>query len=40
MTLMALHLRGNARCELGDYGGVDDLREALRVPGLRQGCRS
>jgi tetratricopeptide (TPR) repeat protein len=31
ITLMALHLRGNARCELGDYGGVDDLREALRL---------
>ena len=31
ITLMALHLRGNARCELGDYDGVDDLREALRL---------
>ena len=31
ITLMALHLRGNARCELGDYGGVDDLREALSL---------
>ncbi len=31
ITLMALHLRGNARCELGDYGGVDDLREALTL---------
>jgi hypothetical protein len=28
---MALHLRGNARCELGDLGGVDDLREALEI---------
>jgi ATP/maltotriose-dependent transcriptional regulator MalT len=28
---MALHLRGNARCELGDMGGVDDLREALAL---------
>ena len=31
ITLMALHLRGNARCELGDYGGVDDLRTALSL---------
>ncbi len=31
VTLMALHLRGNARCELGDYGGVDDLRKALSL---------
>ena len=29
VTLMALHLRGNARCEAGDLAGVDDLREAL-----------
>ena len=28
---MALHLRGNARCETGDLGGVDDLREALAI---------
>jgi class 3 adenylate cyclase len=31
VTLMALHLRGNARCETGDLGGVDDLREALSI---------
>ncbi len=31
VTLMALHLRGNARCESGDLSGVDDLREALDV---------
>ena len=31
VTLMALHLRGNARCEMGDMGGVDDLREALAL---------
>jgi class 3 adenylate cyclase len=28
-TIMALHLRGNARCELGGANGLDDLREAL-----------
>ena len=31
VTLMALHLRGNARCETGDLDGVEDLREALRI---------
>jgi class 3 adenylate cyclase/tetratricopeptide (TPR) repeat protein len=31
VRLMALHLRGNARCELGDMEGVDDLREALAL---------
>ena len=31
VTLMALHLRGNARCEAGDLAGVDDLHEALRL---------
>ena len=31
VTLMALHLRGNARCETGDLEGVEDLREALRI---------
>ena len=30
VTLMALHLRGNARCETGDLGGVDDLRRGAR----------
>ncbi len=29
--LMALHIRGNGRCELGDMGGLDDLRTALRI---------
>jgi hypothetical protein len=28
---MALHLRGNARCENGDLGGIDDLRKALEI---------
>ncbi|MGH2539602.1 MAG: hypothetical protein ACRDGK_03690, partial [Actinomycetota bacterium] len=31
VALMALHLRGNARCETGDLGGVDDLRGALEI---------
>ncbi len=31
VRLMALHLRGNARCEMGDMKGVDDLREALAL---------
>jgi tetratricopeptide (TPR) repeat protein len=31
VSLMALHLRGNARCETGDLGGVDDLRLALAI---------
>jgi len=31
VTLMALHLRGNARCEIGDLGGIDDLRKALEI---------
>ncbi|MGE5225683.1 MAG: AAA family ATPase [Planctomycetaceae bacterium] len=29
-VIMALHLRGNARCEAGDEAGLGDLREALR----------
>jgi class 3 adenylate cyclase/tetratricopeptide (TPR) repeat protein len=29
-ALMALHIRGNGRCEVGDLGGMDDLWEALR----------
>jgi class 3 adenylate cyclase len=28
--IMALHIRGNARCELAGAEGLDDLREALR----------
>ncbi len=31
VALMALHLRGNARCETGDLGGVGDLRRALEI---------
>ncbi len=31
VRLMALHLRGNARCELGDMEGVNDLRQALAL---------
>ena len=31
VSLMALHLRGNARCETGDLGGVEDLRRALEI---------
>jgi tetratricopeptide (TPR) repeat protein len=27
----SIQFRGIARCELGDWGGLDDLREALRV---------
>ncbi len=27
----ALQFRGIARCDLGDFGGLDDLREAVRV---------
>lgn len=29
--IMALHIRGNGRCELGDLGGMDDLRRSLRT---------
>jgi class 3 adenylate cyclase len=29
--LMALHIRGNGRCELGDMGGLEDLRTALAI---------
>jgi class 3 adenylate cyclase/tetratricopeptide (TPR) repeat protein len=32
----ALQFRGWARCDLGDWGGLDDLREALEL-GLRLG---
>jgi hypothetical protein len=31
VTIMSLHIRGDARCSLGDPGGLDDLREALRL---------
>jgi tetratricopeptide (TPR) repeat protein len=29
--IMALHIRGNGRCELGDMDGMEDLRESLRL---------
>ena len=29
IAVMTLHIRGNGRLELGDLGGMDDLREAL-----------
>ena len=29
-AVMALHIRGDARCASGDVGGLDDLRSALR----------
>ena len=31
LRVMMLQIRGIARCELGDDGGLEDLREALRV---------
>ena len=31
VTLMALHLRGDARCSMGDLDGLEDLRDALKV---------
>ncbi len=31
VAVMALQFRGYARCDLGDLGGVDDLREARRA---------
>ena len=31
ISVMALHIRGDARCSMGDAGGLDDLREALSV---------
>jgi class 3 adenylate cyclase/tetratricopeptide (TPR) repeat protein len=31
LVIMALHIRGDARCSEGDPGGIDDLREALRL---------
>jgi class 3 adenylate cyclase/tetratricopeptide (TPR) repeat protein len=31
VAIMALHLRGNARCELGLTGALEDLDEALRL---------
>jgi class 3 adenylate cyclase/tetratricopeptide (TPR) repeat protein len=31
VIVMALHIRGDARCSAGDEGGLDDLREALRI---------
>jgi class 3 adenylate cyclase/tetratricopeptide (TPR) repeat protein len=31
IAMMALHIRGDARCAEGAEGGLDDLREALRI---------
>jgi hypothetical protein len=31
IVTMALHIRGDARCSMGDLGGLEDLEEALRV---------
>jgi len=31
IAVMARQFRGNARCELGDLGGLDDLQQALRM---------
>jgi class 3 adenylate cyclase/tetratricopeptide (TPR) repeat protein len=31
LVVMALHIRGDARCSEGDLGGLEDLREALRL---------
>jgi tetratricopeptide (TPR) repeat protein len=31
LVVMCLHIRGDARCSLGDPSGLDDLREALRL---------
>jgi tetratricopeptide (TPR) repeat protein len=31
VDMMALHIRGNGRCELGDLAGMDDLWEALHL---------
>lgn len=31
LLVMALHIRGDARCSQGDFGGLDDLRDALRL---------
>jgi class 3 adenylate cyclase/tetratricopeptide (TPR) repeat protein len=31
IVTMSLHIRGDAKCSLGDLAGLDDLREALRV---------
>jgi hypothetical protein len=35
---MGLHLRGDARCSIGDLGGVDDLEEALRIARRTSGA--
>jgi class 3 adenylate cyclase/tetratricopeptide (TPR) repeat protein len=31
VVVMALHIRGDARCSMGDRGGLDDLWQALRL---------
>jgi hypothetical protein len=35
---MGLHLRGDARCSIGDLGGVVDLEEALRIARRTSGA--
>jgi class 3 adenylate cyclase/tetratricopeptide (TPR) repeat protein len=37
LVVMALHIRGDARCSEGDLGGLDDLREALRLAEAEHG---
>jgi tetratricopeptide (TPR) repeat protein len=37
LVIMGLHLRGDARCELGDLTGVEDLQEALRIARASSG---
>ncbi len=36
LAVMALHIRGDARCSLGDVGGLDDLRRALEISDAMQ----
>jgi class 3 adenylate cyclase/tetratricopeptide (TPR) repeat protein len=31
VVVMALHIRGDDRCTLGDVGGIDDFHDALRI---------
>ncbi len=31
VTIMSLHIRGDARCSMGDEAGLEDLWEALRI---------
>ena len=39
IAVMALHIRGDARCSLGDEGGLEDLEEALSIA-LTRGSAS